>query len=189
MRSPRASEPTRADVVAWLTSTGAGAAAAVDHHWPGVPPEERARLEARVRQWAVRARRGEGATPEGRKPERIRGDDEDGGGRRVHRPPRRDDLVGADRIGFLEWQLGELIRDLEGAREAGLIRIVAGLDARVSEVRSELDDARGEAGRAVRLDRSPAAVAAAVRARQQELDRLTRARDEAAAHAARERAL
>lgn len=88
-------------------------------------------------------------------------------------------------MAFLEWQLGEVVRDLEAVREAGQLGRVAALDARVSEVRSELDDARGEAGRSVRIDRSPVAVAAEVRARQAEMDRLLRAREEAAREAPR----
>lgn len=98
-------------------------------------------------------------------------------------PPedRRDrpepDLVHArlDRLAFLEWQLSELLADLEWARRCRAIREIRGLNAEVTSVRQELDMARAETVKVVELDRSPAAVAAEVERRRKALEILAAA--------------
>lgn len=88
------------------------------------------------------------------------------------RPDRPEpDLVHArlDRLAFLEWQLSELLADLEWARRCRAIREIRGLNAEVTSVRQELDLARAETVKVVELDRSPAAVAAEVERRRKAL--------------------
>lgn len=79
-------------------------------------------------------------------------------------------------MAFLEWQLAEDIADLTWARASGMIGRVAALDARVSEVRLQLDQARDAAGSTVELDANPDQIAAEIAKRQKLIDELTAAR-------------
>lgn len=48
----------RDDVLLWMRANNAGAAAAVDHFWPGTEEAERKRLQGLVRLWRYRERGG-----------------------------------------------------------------------------------------------------------------------------------
>jgi hypothetical protein len=86
-----APEPTRAEVLGWLTRTGRTAAEAVDHFWPGSIGADRTRVHARIRKWAQLARdAGDPAAPAAQPgPSRPQGDQDPPPGRpSAARPPR-----------------------------------------------------------------------------------------------------
>jgi hypothetical protein len=93
----------------------------------------------------------------------------------VERPAARLEVTGWTRLQYLEWDLVECVRDLDHARATGQIKLAIDAGRRASDVRAALDQARGEAGRAVKLDRNPAAVAAEMARRQQQLAQLAAA--------------
>lgn len=177
-------DPTAAEVLAWMSRTGRTPADAVDQFWPGVGDDERARVRAKVRQWASRARRSgqPGAPPPVSAPVRgaNRDDDEPTDERRplVEVEDRHYDAARMARIPFLERQLARQEAVIEAVLREGLVGRFAPLDARLSEVRHQLDQERREAGTQVTLDRSPAAVADEVERRAKRIRELaSRARD------------
>lgn len=153
-----AGEPGKSEVLGWMARLGRTAADAADHFWPNVEGAERTRVVARIRKWAQLARdAGDPSAPPAATPSSNRPDQGDGD--MPTRPDPDYDTARLGRVDFLERQLAELLADLAWVRAGGLVGRVASLDARVSDVRNQLDAARQEGGRVVTLDRSPAAVA------------------------------
>lgn len=152
-------QPSRAEVLGWMSRLGRTAADAADHFWPETSGKDRARVVTRIRKWSQRAREaGHPDAPERYTPERplFKEEEEKGAGERPQPDYERARLP---TIEFLEWQLAEAIADLCWARQERQIGRLSGLDARVSELRGLLDAARVDGGRVVKLDRSPSAVA------------------------------
>lgn len=166
-------EPTRAEVLGWMTRTGRGAAEAVDHFWPGTTGPERQRLLNRVRKWAQLERdAGNPAAPPRMDPAVTINRPEPSAAGEAEGPQRpAPDLERArlDAVPFLEWQTADLVADLEWARAKGLLHLVASLNKELRETRSELHLARAEGGRVVSLERSPAVVAEEVERRSREI--------------------
>lgn len=165
-------EPSRDTVLVWLAERpNRTAEDAVDRWWPDAV--DRPRVLARVRQWMSRARRAAAGAPATDDPE----------AEGPPRPPADYETARLERIEFLEWHLAELIADLTWVRQSGMVGRIATLAAQVSEVRQDLDTARG-ANRVVQLVRSPVAVAEAVELRAKRIAELA-----AAGRAAKERDL
>lgn len=151
-----AAEPEWEEVVRWMQRTQGGAIDAARHFFPGVAPDEHAKLAAKYRKWWQRHGSTTSAAP-------TTGRAQGGQGPALPPPPRpaaRVDLVNMSVIERLEWQLGELGADLDLARQVGDLRAVAVLDKRFEEVGAALDVARARAARVLRLDKTPAAIAA-----------------------------
>lgn len=174
----------RAELLGWMALRNASASDAVAHFFPALVGPERSRLCARLRQWALRARQaGSAVAPrvqqEPARPAASPNRDDDRP-RQVDvapdRPPADVARPQLARAAFLEWQLGELLADLAWARAQGNLRAVQGIDARVSEVRQQLDDARLAAGAVVRIERDPATVAAEAQKQRRALELLAAAK-------------
>lgn len=181
-------EPGRAEVNGWRVRTGATASEAVDKYWPGAEGKLRVTLLNRVRKWAQLDRETGGPAP-------SRSQDPQPAANRAPpptdastvegppRPPPDYDRAGLERVAFLEWHLAELLADLAWVRAAGMVGRIGQLASQVSEVRRDLDVARGQ-GKPVELDRNPAAVTEEVERRDKRIRHLA-----AAAQAAKERDL
>lgn len=175
--------PEPAVVLRWLEETGEKASVAVAQFWPGPHTQKEIEaLTARIRAWKHLAKQGRpvgGASPAAAPtlaPTAAAAMGPPSGA------PGRPDvdqfrwLVGLDRVRALEEQLAQLHADLAWARSLGRVGDVAKLDARASDVRRDLDLARGEAGRVVQVDRDVAAVADAVERRAKLLRALSAAK-------------
>lgn len=170
--------PNKAEILGYKARTGATATEIVDHFWAGQDDATRATAFQRVKKILQRDR----APARQSDPNRPAPTDAS----LVEGPARpAPDLVRAEskRAAFLTWQLSELLADLAWVRSAGMVGRIASLDARVSEVRQQLDAERGLDERPP-LERNPGAVAEAVERRQKRIAQLSEA-----ARAARERDL
>jgi hypothetical protein len=136
-----------------MERTGRGAVDAARHFFPGVSPEQQARIESRFRKWRHRA----GSEPATPPPAQHPGAAPPAPS--ATRPPPRTDIARMTALDRLEWQIAELGADLDQARTTGDLRAVAALDNRLSQVGQDLDRARSAASRLVKLDRTAAAVA------------------------------
>lgn len=164
-------DPGQIEVLAWMSRTGAGAAEAVDHFWPGADPEARKKLSTKVRLWKHRS-----AEPQSSR-NAATGDDErpSEGPTRIVVDERHEEPGRLDRVPFLERQLARLEAVMEAVMESGNVGRVAQVDSRISEVRQQLDIARIDAGKTVKLDRNPGAVAEASEKRRKALEILANA--------------
>lgn len=166
-------EPTRETVLAWLAErSNRTAEDAVDRWWPTAP--DRSRVLARVRQWVSRARRRTAGAEASPATASV------AGAKVVEGPPRPEadyERAKLERALFLEWQLAELIADLTWVRQSGMVGRIAPLDARVAEVRLQLDQARDAAGSNIEEDATAEDIAAEIMRRQKLINELTEARD------------
>lgn len=167
------SRATKAEILAYRERTGASVTDLVDHFAPSLVGPDREREFERIKKMV---QRGAGTT---RQPQdRPNRDDDAGGPVAIAVETRHYDPGKLERIPFLEWQLASLVASYEAVLAAGVVGRVAALDSRISEVRQHLDAARGEAGRAVTLDRTPDAVAEEVERRAKRIRELAaRARE------------
>lgn len=168
-------DPSPDEVLAWLARTGGKPAEAVAHFWPQASDAERKRRGSTVRSWLLRARRSADPPSPPRQARVVPADDPLGGEEGAADVPRpAPDHAGArlERVPFLERQLAELLADLEWSRLLVRIDQVSRLDARVSEVRLQLDEARAERGRVRTIERSPAVVADEMVTRQKMIEAL-----------------
>lgn len=153
-------EPTRDEVLQWLTLTESQPIEAVDHFWPRSADADRDRLCGRVRQWLRRARNGEITT-------RVRPPPVGAAAGEPPEPPpsvpaREPAAEPEEDVGIpaLRRQLAARMEDVERARKDGRLQLVKGLDERVSKVRAELEAALERERKIVRLDPTPAAICA-----------------------------
>jgi hypothetical protein len=171
-----AAEPTRAEVLGWMTRTGRGAAEAVDHFWAGTVGPDRQRLLNRVRKWAQLERDAGNPSAPPRMDPAVTINRPDPTGTAEPGSPQRPapdlELARLDPVALLERLLADLAADLAWARAKGLLHLVASLNKELRETSSELQLARAEGGRVVALDRSPAAVADEVERRAKRLAEL-----------------
>lgn len=192
-------EPTRAEVLSWMVRTGASSKEAALHFWPhDATDAERTRHRNRVAKWAEYSRRAAGvAAPPRRKApppnlEILRDDPtpvvplrsnappppapvravEGASELLEQRPPPMYDEARMGRVDFLEYMLANQLADLEWARRIGQLTQLKQLSALVVETRTTLDEARGEEGRSVKIERTVAGVAAEVERRSRRIAEL-----------------
>lgn len=169
MKRP-ASGPNWDEILGWLAaSPGRSAEDVVDRWFKGEP--DRSKALARVRQRISRSKRaaGEGSSGAGGGPT------EDPIAEGPPRPEPDTIRPALSRPEFLAWELSELLADLAWVRAAGLVGRVAQLDARVAEVRLQLDHARADQGEGEDLDERPEVIAKRMREREKLLNELTAA--------------
>lgn len=169
--------PSPAEIRAYRDRTGCTATQAADHFYPSAVDEERDRAIDRIKKIFKRdrepVRQSDPNRPAPTDAQLVEG---------PPRPPADYNTARLDRPAFLEWELSELIADLTWVRSAGMVGRIAALDARVAEVRLQLDQARDAAGSNIEEDATPEDIAAEIRKRQKLIDELTEARDRRERH-------
>lgn len=157
-----------------MQRTGSGAAAAADHFFPGVSPEQRDKLAQKFRAWRSRAGLVE-ATPQ--RAQFVPGDD-DLAPSRIIVEPRHLEPGRLDRIPFLERQLARAEAVVEQVLATGNVGRYSQAERTVSEIRQDLDIARGQS-RPVKVDENPAAVVERMQERDKRIRQLAAARQAA----------
>ncbi len=169
-----AGEPTRAEVLQWLSLTGRSQGECIAELWGPLDDESRRRVEARVRQWVRRARSGEVPTRTGPPPAAQQAGPAPAGVPRTPASPppapapavssNREASASAEtRIAFLTRKLAELEQDVADARATRQLRLVPGLEKQISSYRADLDLELERERRVVRLERTPLAICARLR--------------------------
>lgn len=172
--------PTKAEILAYRQRTGATVTQLVEHFYAGCDEATTARAFQRVKKMVQRERQPQTArnAPAG----------DDGPG------PEAKPIVVEDRhaepgklarVAWLERQLGRLEAAMDAALGAGNVGRVTQVNGQMLDVRSQLDQARSEAGRLVELDRNPGSVAAEVKKRSKALEILENAKRQGEARKAK----
>lgn len=162
--------PSPAEIRAYRDRTGCSVVEAADHFYPGASEDDRPRAIDRIKKIFKRS-----APPQQRQHDANRPPSDGSVVDGLPRPAADYERARLDRVAFLEWHLAESLADLAWVRASGLVGRIPAMASQVVDARSQLDLARGDAGRKVPLDRNPGAVASEVERRQKRIAQLVAA--------------